>query len=103
MHIEEGTKKEHALNFDIKLLEALHNKWWHAVHRSKFEYYCKHINTRYWEEYKIGKPEAQAHIKTPMSHRACLGLTLMCTRSHILKIETGGWLLRVRRSAPNVK
>ena len=46
MHIERESKKERALNFDNKFLEALHNKWRHTVHSSKFEYYCKQINTR---------------------------------------------------------
>mgnify|MGYP006999767929 CR=1 FL=1 len=34
----------------------------------------------------------QVHIRTPMSHRARRAITLMRTRSHMLKIETGGWL-----------
>ena len=37
------------------------------------------------------KPNAQAHIMIPMSHWACQTITLMHTRSHILKIEMGGW------------
>ncbi|MCO5579440.1 hypothetical protein L7F22_033295 [Adiantum nelumboides] len=92
MPILEGTKDEHALNFDIMLLEYFHTKWQNAIHQSKFEYYCKHVNTRYWENYKVCKPDAQAHIKTSISHRARQAITLMRTRSHMLKIETGGWL-----------
>ena len=86
MRIEEGTEHEHGLNFDICILEALHTKWKTAVHRSKFEYYGKHINTSYWETYKTG--DTQMHIKTPMSHRARRSITLMRTRSYML----GGWL-----------
>ncbi|MCO5609021.1 hypothetical protein L7F22_063241 [Adiantum nelumboides] len=90
MHVEAGTEHEHELNFELQLLEALHNKWKNAMHKSKFEYYCKHINARYWEEYKIG--ETQIHIRTPMSYRARRAITLMRTRSHMLKSEIGGWL-----------
>ena len=88
MPIKEGTKHKHMLNFDTILLESLHTKWKNAIHQSKFEYCCKHINTKYWENYKALKPNAQAHIMTPMSHWACQAITLMRTSSHMLKIET---------------
>ena len=92
MQIHEGKEGEHMLNFDIAILDALHTKWKMTIHRSKFEYYCKHVNTQYWEHYKTSQPEAQIHIRTPMPHMARRAISLMRTRSHILKVETGGWL-----------
>lgn len=91
MQLEEGKTHEYELNFELQLLEALHNKWRSAAHKSKFEYYCMHIDTQYWERYRRDKA-AQIHITTPMSHRARRAITMMRTRSHMLKIETGGWL-----------
>ena len=82
--IEEGTKHEHMLNFKIMLLESLHN----AIHRVLLQAY-KH---KILENYKALKPKAQAHIMTPMSHRALQAITLMRIWSHMLKIETRGWL-----------
>lgn len=92
MPIVKGKEGECMLNFEIALRDCLHNKWRTTTHRSKFEYYCKHINTKYWELYRTSKPEAQVHIQTPMPHMARKAITLMRTRSHLLKIETGGWL-----------
>ena len=91
MQLETGKEHEYELNFELQLLEALHNKWRSAVHRSKFEYYCMHIDTHCWERYKSDKV-AQTLIATPMSHKARRAITMMRTRSHMLKIETGGWL-----------
>ena len=90
--VEKGKEGECMLNFDIKIISHLHNKWQTHTHRSKFEYYCKHVNPRYWENYKTSHPAAQAHICTPMPYMARKAITLMRTRSHMLKIETGGWL-----------
>ena len=63
-----------------------------TTHRSKYEYYSKHVNPQYWESYKTSQSEAQEHIRIPMPHMARRAITLMRTRSHMLKIETGGWL-----------
>ncbi|MCO5579547.1 hypothetical protein L7F22_033404 [Adiantum nelumboides] len=90
-HTQEGEEAEHALKFDMAILDALHMKWQTALHKSKFEYYCKYINKEYWKQYMTCVPEAQAHIRTPMPRNARRAITLMRTRSHMLKIETGGW------------
>lgn len=37
----------------------------------------------------MSQPEAQPHIMPHMARRA---ISLMLTRSHMLKVETGGWL-----------
>lgn len=92
MPIEEGKEGEYMLNFDMALLDCLHTKWRTTQHRSKFEYYCKHVNPQYWEGYRANPMEAQAHIRTPMPHMARRAISLMRTRSHMLKIETEGWL-----------
>ncbi len=92
MPIDKGKEGEHMLNFDIAILDALHIKWQTTIHRSKFDYYCKYVNTKYWEHYKTSQPEAQVHIRTPMPHMARRAISLMRTRSHMLKVETGGWL-----------
>ena len=63
-----------------------------TIPRSKFDYYCKHANTNYWETFKTSLMEAQDHIQTPMPHKARRAISLMRTRSHMLKIETDGWL-----------
>lgn len=91
MHIQEGEKAEQELKFGIAVLDTLHMKWKTAVHKSKFEYYCKYINKEYWKQYTTCDPDAQVHIKTPMPRNARRAITLMRTRSHMLKIETGGW------------
>ena len=78
------------LNFELTALDSLRNKWKTTTHRSKFEYYCKHVHTKYWEAYKMS--ETQVHIRPPMCHRARRAITMMRTRSHKLKMETGGWL-----------
>ena len=88
--IDKGKEGEYMLTFDIAILDALHTKWQTTTHRSKFDYYCKSVNTKYWEQYKMSQPEAQAHICTPMPHMARRAISLMRTRSHMLKIETGG-------------
>ncbi|MCO5596511.1 hypothetical protein L7F22_050574 [Adiantum nelumboides] len=92
MQIEQGKEHEYMLNFDIAILQSLHEKWQNAMHRSKWEYYCKHINPKYWDNYKVSKPEAQPHVSTPMSYKARHAITMMRMRSHMLKIETGSWL-----------
>lgn len=92
MPIEEGKEGECMLNFDIAILDSLHTKWRTTTHRSKFEYYCKHVNPKYWEIYRTNLMEAQTHIRTPMPHMARRAISLMRTRSHMLKIETEGWL-----------
>ena len=92
MPFEQGKEGECMLNFDIAILDSLHTKWRTTPHRSKFEYYCKHVNTKYWEIYRTSLMEAQAHIRTPMPHMARKAISLMRTRSHMLKIETDGWL-----------
>ena len=91
MHIHEGKEADCELNFEIAIIDALHAKWETATHRSKFEYYCNYINRQYWEAYKMRLSEAQAHIRTPMPQRVHRAITLMHMRSHILRIETGGW------------
>ena len=90
MPIEAGKEGDSLLNFELTALNSLHNKWKTAPHKSKFEYYCKHIHTKYWETYKMS--ETQIHIRTAMCHRARRAITMMRTRSHMLKMETGGWL-----------
>lgn len=60
MPIEVGKEGDTLLNFELTALDSVHNKWKTAPHRSKFEYYCKHIHTKYWETYKIS--ETQSHI-----------------------------------------
>ncbi|MCO5577182.1 hypothetical protein L7F22_031006 [Adiantum nelumboides] len=75
----------------MAILDALHMKWQIALHKSKFEYYCKYINKEYWKQYMTCVPQAQAHIRTPMPRNARRAITLMRTRSHMLKIEIGGW------------
>ncbi|MCO5555049.1 hypothetical protein L7F22_008589 [Adiantum nelumboides] len=92
MQIEQGKEHEYMLNFDIAILQSLHEKWQNAMHRSKWEYYCKHINPKYWDNYKVSKPEAQPHVSTPMPYKARHAITMMRMRSHMLKIETGSWL-----------
>ena len=89
MPIDAGKQGECLLNFDIALLDQKSGK---RLHHSKYESYCKHVNPRYWEAYETSQPEAQAHIRIPMPHMARRAITLMRTRSHMLKIETGGWL-----------
>lgn len=92
MQIEQGKTHEYMLKFDIALLQSLHEKWQNTMHRSKWEYYCKYINPKYWDNYKAPKPEAQPHISTPMPYKARHAITMMRMRSHMLKIETGSWL-----------
>ena len=90
--IKKGKEEECMLNFDIKILNHLHHLWQTHAHQSKFEYYYKHVNPRYWENYKMSQPEAQVHICTPMTYMARKAITRMRTQSHMLKIEIGGRL-----------
>ena len=92
MHLEQGEEGECMLKFDMALLHSLHLKWKNTPHRSKWEYYCKNVNSKYWDAFSVNKPEAQSHICTPMPYKARHAITMMRTRSHMLKIETGGWL-----------
>ncbi|MCO5607655.1 hypothetical protein L7F22_061853 [Adiantum nelumboides] len=66
MPIEVGKEGDYMLNFELAALDNLHNKWMTATHRSKFEYYCKHIHTKNWESYKrVGN--AGSHKNTYVS------------------------------------
>ena len=40
----------------------------------------------------MSKLEAQQHIQTHIPHTARRAISLMRTRSHMLKVEPGGWL-----------
>ncbi|MCO5574127.1 hypothetical protein L7F22_027906 [Adiantum nelumboides] len=91
VQIPKGGEADVMLNFDIDILDALNEKWKSAMHKSKFVYYGKYINPLYWEKYMVSLPLAQTHIRTPMLWRARRAITQMRTRSHMLRIETGGW------------
>ena len=45
--VVQGKEGKYMLNFDIAILESVHTKWQTIPHRSKFDYYCKHVNTTY--------------------------------------------------------
>ena len=89
MQIIKGRENAHILNFETTILNALHAGWQSAMHKSKFDYYCQKVNKVYWTQYALEKPEAQVHICTPMPYTARRAISLMCTRSHTFKIETG--------------
>ena len=80
------------LQFDMAILNSLHSKWKNNPHRSKWEYYCKNVNSSYWDAYSVAKPEALPHICTPMPYKARHAITMMRTRSHMLQIEVGRWM-----------
>ena len=95
--IEKGKEEECMLNFDIKILNYLHHKWQKNVHRCKFEYDCKHVNPRYWENYQTSHPEVQAHICTPMPYMARKAITLMRTQSSVTYAQNRNrWLAENR-------
>ena len=75
MHVPKGKEADCELNFGLALLDNLHTKWRTATHLSKLEYYIRHINSQYWETYKLKSSEAQVHIQTPMPRKARRAIT----------------------------
>lgn len=92
MQIIKGKETAYMLDFETTLLNTLHAGWKSAIHKSKFDYYCQRVNKSYWTQYIAQTPAAQVHIRTPMPYKARRAISIMRTRSHVLKIETGGWL-----------
>ena len=92
MQIIKERENAHMWDFETAILNALHAGWQSAMHKSKFDYYCQKVNKAYWTQYVVEKPESQVHIRTPMPYTARRAISLMRTRSHTLKIETGCWL-----------
>lgn len=90
-YLGEMPRAKEERTFNAALLEALHRKWQSAEIRTKYEYYCQHINPNYWATYSQKENHAQKYISTPISLRARRSIALIRTRSHSLEVERRAW------------